>query len=172
MSRYVNGSNATWSSCVERLRDTFNKWGVGFENWEVENSAVGAARNTYKSDDDRAVTVHYRPPGRQDTVTMRLDSQDTPAKNLSAIAITIEGIRMQERRGLGNLAAQHYLALASPATTRDPLEVLGLRPDASSALIDAAYKTLAKTVHSDVGGSDTAMTELNEAREAALERTG
>ena len=152
------------------LINSFEKWGVEFENFNIETAVSGAARNRHQDRPDNRVTVSYRPPDRQEVVKMTLDTQDTPAKNLSAIAITIESIRMQERRGLGGLVEAHYLALAAPVTTRDPFEVLGLRPDAPADLIEAAYKTLAKVRHPDAGGSDEAMQELNEARDVALQR--
>lgn len=165
--RYTNPSKATWEQNAQRLRETFDKWGVGFEDWTVECEIEPQRRNGYHGLAG-AVTVHYRLPGRQNVVTMKLDSQDTPAKNLSSIAITIESIRMQERRGLGGIAAAHYLALAAPLTARDPFEVLGLRPDASVQQIEIMYKALARDVHPDAGGSEEAMKELNEAKEAAV----
>jgi hypothetical protein len=167
-TQYHNPSRATWNQNAKRLRTTFEKWGVGFEDWTIESDVEPRQRNSYNPGATGAVTVRYRLPGRQSIVTMTLDSQGTPAKNLGSIAITIDAIRMQERRGLGSIAAAHYLALAAPLSARDPFEVLGLRPDAPQTLIEAAYKTLAKERHPDVGGSHEAMEELNEAKEQAL----
>ena len=173
MSQYINGTKRTWAQIAADLTVTMDKWGVEFENWQIETVAVGAARNRRQGyREANSVTLSYRPPGRQEVVRMVLDTQGTPARNLSSIAITCESIRMQERRGLGGLVEAHYLALAAPVETRDPFEVLGLRPGASPVLIDAAYKALSKEAHPDTGGSEDAMTELNEARAAAIERLG
>lgn len=49
--------------------------------------------------------------------------------------------------------------------------VLGVMPDATAAEIKAAYRTRAKS-HSDTGGSDTAMSRLNVARDQALKERG
>ncbi len=166
---YTNPSRATWAQNAKRISETFEKWGLGFEEWTIECLTEPRSRNVVQWNDARSVTVRYRLRGQ--VVAMTLDSQDTPAKNLSSIAITVEAIRMQERRGLGAIAAAHYLALSAPLTARDPFEVLGLRPDAAPALIEAAYKTAAQDAHPDHGGSDDAMKELNEAKEAALERS-
>ena len=67
---------------------------------------------------------------------------------------------MQERRGLGGLAASHYLALAAPKFERDPYEVLGVRADAPLAVIEAVYKAQAKMTHPDAGGSEEAFKEV------------
>ena len=40
----------------------------------------------------------------------------------------------------------------SPIVTEEPYAVLHLRPSAPRAIIDAAFRTLAKTLHPDVGG--------------------
>jgi len=169
MARYVNNSNATWAANVERLRDTFDRWGIGFEHFNIECQHA----DTYgKNNRPGWVRVQYRHPGSGRMVTMELDEQRTARQNLNAIVLTVDGLRLQEVRGLGDLAAAHYLALAAPAATRDPYEVLGVRPDAPLDVIDAAYKAASKRVHPDVnGGSDARMAELNAARDAVrLER--
>ncbi len=162
---YTNPSRATWAQNAKRISETFEKWGIGFEDWRIDCDIEPARRNGYHS---TPVTVSYRLRGQ--VVAMTLDSQDTPAKNLSSIAITVEAIRMQERRGLGAIAAAHYLAIAAPVGKRDPHEVLGLRPDATAEEVDAMYRLRAKSAHPDTGGSEDAMQELNEARDLALER--
>src|SRR6266568_4475504 len=48
------------------------------------------------------------------------------------------------------------------------LRRLGLRAGASEEEIEARFRELAKADHPDTGGSDSAMAELNEAREIAL----
>ena len=164
MPEYKNPSTATWAETVDRLRETFRAWGVPHEDYVIEAGAPDRNRPSYSH--PNWAMVSYRPPGSPNMVKMFLDSQFTCAKNLSAIAITIEGIRMQERRGLGGLASAHYLALAAPQTERDPYEVLQVRPNAPMEVIEASYRALAKSAHPDAGGSNEAMAELN----AALDR--
>lgn len=57
-----------------------------------------------------------------------------------------------------------------PAHGSDPFAVLHLLPTAPRALVDAAYRTLAKSAHPDLGGSDQAMRRLSEAHEALSRR--
>jgi hypothetical protein len=53
---------------------------------------------------------------------------------------------------------------------RDPLEVLGLRPDADAEEIRAARRDLARRHHPDRGGDAAAMQAVNEAADRALAR--
>lgn len=53
-------------------------------------------------------------------------------------------------------------------TEQETFAVLGLEPSAGEAEVKKAYRERAKTAHPDAGGSDEAMTSLNEAYEAAL----
>jgi len=53
--------------------------------------------------------------------------------------------------------------------TRDPFAVLLIDKTASAQEIRRAWRERARTVHPDVGGSDAAMQELNEALRNALE---
>ena len=162
-TRYVNPSKATWNETVDRLRAIFDAWGIPHEDYRVTTGTEPRQRNSewYGG----WAMVEYRPPGSPNMVKMFLDSQSSPAKNLSAIAITIEGIRMQERRGLGGIAAAHYLALAAPRTERDPYEVLGVRSDAPIEVLEASWKARARTLHPDAGGNEDDFKELGAAWE-------
>jgi curved DNA-binding protein CbpA len=54
-----------------------------------------------------------------------------------------------------------FLALPSPKST---WEIIGIPRGASLDEIEAAFRAKAKRLHSDTGGSDAAMAELNAAR--------
>ena len=58
---------------------------------------------------------------------------------------------------------------APPLTPARPFAVLHLLPSAPPELIDAAYRTLARLHHPDVGGDPEAMRALNDARDALRE---
>jgi len=98
-------------------------------------------------------------------VEVRCSSQDSYRDNLRCVFYAVQAMRMNEKRGIADTMANFYLQLAAPSATRDPYEVLGVRPDTTIAVAEAAYKTLAKTSHSDVGGDDATMKELNDAIE-------
>lgn len=50
----------------------------------------------------------------------------------------------------------------------DPYQVLGIRPDADTGQIRAAYRGRARHVHPDAGGDDDAFTRLQDAYRQAL----
>lgn len=89
--------------------------------------------------------------------------------NMRAIFITLDDMRKAYNKGLGDLlmhTVSQMLALPGGESYIDPYELLGVRPDAPLEDIEAMYKIKAKRTHSDVGGSDGAMKQLN----AAIER--
>ncbi len=118
-----------------------------------------------KSDDQSAaITLHLRGV----TVPIRVDRWGDFAVNFRCCYLVLREMRLSEARGVEKAAAAAYAALLPAAKSqRDPWEVLGLRPGASAALIDAAWKALAKELHPDTGGENDAMAELNDARERA-----
>jgi hypothetical protein len=114
--------------------------------------------------DMRAVTVSFtHPKAGERTVTV--DRFSYPVDNLWAIWKGINAIRLNELRGLDDVARQVYGLLPAPARERDPWEVLGLRPDADEDAIDAVYRAKAKRLHPDAGGSAEAFGELQRAYE-------
>lgn len=88
--------------------------------------------------------------------------------NLRAIYLTLEDLRLIHVRGhedlLTNTVSQ-MLQLGAGAYTRDPYEVLGVRPDAPEEIVEAAWKAAAKKAHPDHGGTNEAAAEINGAIE-------
>ena len=153
----------SWSETKADLRTCMERWGV--REWDIECEST--RYSSYGLDEhQRRVLVWYLRPTTGEEKRLETAQFDRPMDNLRAIYLTIDGIRLAERRGLGELMRQAFSALPAPARERDPYEILGVRPDASPEVIQAAYRTLARSLHSDVGGSDEAMTELNKAYEA------
>lgn len=162
MTRYVNPSKKPWNEVVSDLKETFGAWGIPFQDFQIERAGRYGT----------GAKVTYRPLGSPNVVTMFLESQYSAAKNLSAIAITIEGIRMQERRGLGAITAQHYLALEAPKLERDPYEILQARPDADRETIDTLFRLRAKASHPDTGGTQEEFELVTGARDRIYEQRG
>lgn len=155
----------SWESTEQELGWCFEKWKV--RDWEIQKNVMGSRVHTRIGDrTERAVSVRYIKDGR--TVTLTVDSQERPVDNLRALYLCLEDMRMLEVRGLADTVQSAYRQLAAPASDRDPHEVLGIRPGATRELIDAAYRTAAKSAHPDAGGSDEAMAEINAARERLL----
>lgn len=96
--------------------------------------------------------------------------------NLRAIGLSIAAMRSMVRYGTDDLFGQAMegfaldaLPMSAARHKRPWFEVLGVFPQAPRAVVDAAYRALAKTAHPDGGGSDEAFKELSEAYDAAKE---
>lgn len=172
MSEYRNPSRTSWNDNVARLRELMEEWGIPFEDYHVETGAEPRQRDNTWNAGERWARVTYKPRGAVAPVVMQLDTQLSAAKNLNAIVVTLEAIRMQERRGLGAITASHYLALAAPKLERDPYEVLQARPDADRDTIDALYRLRAKQTHPDAGGSQEAFEQVTQAKERIYQERG
>lgn len=80
------------------------------------------------------------------------DTFGTYNMNLAAVALAIEGMRLNEVRGIADTVRQAYAALPppeAPVMKRDPYEVLGISHDQPMAVIDAVYKAKAQSMHPD-----------------------
>lgn len=162
-------SQHSWSETEKKLRDTFGKWPV--YRFAIEPSCLPRQLNSnYLPLSERAVTVRFWLDDRE--VVLTSTDQERPVDNLKKLQLGIEDMRMIDRRGMREVMESAYLQLAAPAAQRDPWEVLGLRPGASPEMVEAMYRTIAKQVHPDAGGSDEAMAELTDARNAVLKEAG
>lgn len=124
--------------------------------------------NTGKRPADPGVAVWLGWDGMQ--ICIPVDRYDSPAANLQAIHHIIEARRVELRHGTLSLVRatfSGFQALPAPAGKhwRDILQV-GASP--SRETIEANFRRLAVDRHPDRGGSDEAMSELNNARETAL----
>lgn len=127
------------------------------------NCALGRTRP-----DDPGIAVWFTWNKRQ--VCIPIDRYSTPAANLQAIHHVLEARRVEARHGTLTMVQQSFAGFAALPPPRHWSEVLGVGPDAGRDQVEAAFKAKAKAVHSDHGGADTVMADLNLAREAALAR--
>lgn len=109
--------------------------------------------------------AHLRVELRNQAVEFKCHSQPTYALNLKACHLALEAMRLNEKRGIGDVMREAYAMLSAPTRQRDPYEVLGVRSDAELEDIEAVYRSKAKRAHPDAGGSNEAMKELNDAME-------
>jgi len=145
--------------------------------------------------DDPGVVVSFRLPGGR-PVVFPCDRYTHVAQNLAAVAATLDAKRAIERHGVSTLDREFegylYLPSGDPATDlaaqqdrlatptlrrvvalatqQAPHEILGVAPDAPPAVIEAAWRALAKDAHPDRGGSNEAMHRITTARDALLKR--
>ena len=114
--------------------------------------------------DGPGVAVYFVLAGRQQCIPC--DRWLTVEENCRAIWKSIEALRGLDRWGAKSFVAaafRGFEALPAPGAQRHWTEVLGIPAQASSDLIEAAYRKRARTRHPDSGGSHEAMAELNEA---------
>jgi hypothetical protein len=106
------------------------------------------------------------------SVCIAVDRYRTLADNLTAIHHIIEGRRVELRHGtLAMVRATFtgFLAIAAPVR-RPPHDVLGVPPKATEAQIKEAFNFKIKPAHPDNGGSQAAVQEVTDARDAMLKQ--
>lgn len=158
---YTIRSTKSWDETMRDLDETFRKWGV--VEWYTLPRRPDL-RKRWWTKEERLITVVFVRSGQEQRFS--LGSQERPIDNLRALYLGIESMRMNEVRGIGEIVREMYLQLPAPAKERDPYDVLQVNKDAPMALIDAAYRALAKERHPDSGGSVEAFKELQAAYEA------
>lgn len=116
---------------------------------------------------DDSVAVYFEFMGKP--MVMACDRYDDAAGNMTSLALAIEAMRQLDRHGGGTMMERAFTGfLALPAAGPPWYAILCVRADADEDEINRAYRAKAKTAHSDVGGTDAAMTELNVARDEGL----
>jgi hypothetical protein len=136
---------------IRELKETFRMWGV--EDWDVHYTAK-----------EPKVTLWYMKNGRRVNLTM--DSQPRNADNLRVLYLAVEAMRLNEKRGIGEVIAEAYKQLTGTVLDEDPYEVLGVSLETDPDIIEAIYKVKARKAHPDNGGSAQEMSKLNKAIEA------
>jgi hypothetical protein len=111
----------------------------------------------------------YTKDGKE--VILSMGKQNRAVDNLRVLYLAIEAMRMNEKRGIGDVIGSAYLQLAAPPKAKDPYEVLEIRQGASLEIAEAVYRTMVKKAHPDAGGSIEKVKELNHAIEEIRNRT-
>lgn len=104
-------------------------------------------------------------------VCIPVDRYSQAAHNLQAISLIIEARRVELRHGtlaLVRATFQGFTALPPPRG-KHWSEILGIKPSATKADVEAAYRRRARDLHPDAGGDTAEMAELNNARATALQ---
>ncbi|WP_029002800.1 J domain-containing protein [Azorhizobium doebereinerae] len=158
------------ADAVKRLQGEIDRIGgcLPVISSNVELRQDGLPRSGAKEPIDPGVCLYFQLAGRPHA--MPCDTYEKVADNIAAIAAHIEATRAIERHGVASISEMFagFTALPAPGATRPWWEVLNVSRSATRGEIDAAYRAKARTAHSDAGGSDAAMSELNVARDTAL----
>ena len=153
-------------AAMRRLQDQLDKLGASsiLLSTNVELRLDGQPRSNRTPPADPGAAVYFKLKG-QDRV-LACDKWDRVPDNIAAIAGHIDAVRRQERYGVGTLeqAFAGYAALPSP-------EMVGKRPwrqvlmvgegQISLDAVEQVYRRLAKEAHTDAGGNNERMVELN-----------
>jgi hypothetical protein len=118
--------------------------------------------------DDPGIAVYFR--RKKKPYVIACDTFDRTWKNLRAIGGTVEALRAIERYGASSMLEQAFSGFAAlPAHAAEPSwwDVLGVRPEATLAEIEAAHEKLVQQHHPDIGGNHDEMARINRARDIA-----
>ena len=158
MRNYTLTTNKSWSATQNDLQIEFSKWGV--TEWDTNYPRGARLEGRRQGEADRTVTLTYKKDGK--TVLLSMNRQDRAVDNLRVLFLAIESMRLNERRGIGEVLQSAYAQLQAPEVF-NPYEVLGVYSNQPIEVIEAAYKAKVKSAHPDAGGSDEEMQKLNRA---------
>jgi hypothetical protein len=132
------------------------------------------AGRSWRSGDDPGVAVYFSLDGRPKAIAC--DTYSTPEANIRAVGLSVEALRALGRHGVAGMldrAFQGFEALPSPDSL-DWRAVMGFTPaeKVDTKEVKARYRSLSRSAHPDTGGSEKAMTRLNQAYDLALQETG
>jgi hypothetical protein len=122
--------------------------------------------------DDPGIAAYFK--FKKNSLVMARDAFTSVAGNLRTLGLAVEHLRGLERHGgdfMMERAFTGFIAIAPPNWKKPWREVFGVKPDWHGDL-KAMYHEKARERHSDVGGSDTLMAELNVAYEEACRELG
>jgi len=138
----------------------------------VELRLDGQPRSDRRAPEDPGVALYFTLDGKPHVLAC--DTYQRVADNIAALAAHIEATRKIERLGVATAAEMFAGFQALPAPGSTPWwQVLALKPTATCADIEAAFKRLAHERHPDrPGGSHDMMADLNRAKSEGLEERG
>lgn len=177
-ARTSGGFRTSFDGAISNVRKSLEAFGKD-SGKQVTNPVLSSnvdlnplTGSTGKKPEDPGVAVWLGWDGMQ--ICIPVDRYDSPAANLQAIHHVMEARRVELRHGtlaLVRATFAGFKALPAPEG-KHWSDILECGPDATRVVIDQQYKRLARDRHPDNGGSVTAMSELNNARETALREVG
>jgi hypothetical protein len=150
------------------LTYTMENWS-GITNWDVSNPKGAYSQRSIQSDEEKTVVLTFTKNGK--VVRLEMAQQKSAKDNLRVLYIAVDAMRMNDRRGIGEVVENAYKQLASPTGFIDPYQVFGLQKGLPLAVYEAMYKDLAKKAHPDTGGSAEEFKKLNEAMDLIRKET-
>jgi len=168
-SRY--GQRLSVADGVKRVFEQLRLLGIGDWNIVVSTNVRPRRDGTPRSDEreptDPGVAVYWKKKKDAQHKVMATDRYTKVADNLAAIAATLEAMRTIERHGGAVILERVFTGFTALPSPNDWRHVLGFEDTPAYEIVKERYRDLAKKNHSDTGGSDVRMAELNGAWEAA-----
>jgi len=168
-SREKGAFKTTLIGAIKNVSDSLRRFAIDSE--KTVDSIVMSSNVTlgvnHPSDPGVAVWFVWDGMG----LCIAVDRYQSVEANLQAIHHIIEARRVELRHGtlaLVRATFQGFLSLPAPAG-KEWWQVLGLKENATSEEVKAAYRKLASEHHPDKGGDAARMAEINEAYRVATE---
>lgn len=182
-------TGASWSSkekisiaeATRRLREELGRMAVRDDDLVLSTNLRlrldGLPRSDQAQPADPGAAIYWTDPWTRQPRCMAIDRYTKVEQNIAALAATIEAMRAIERHGgavVLERAFTGFTALPAPivAGMRRPWrDVLGFPDDyrVSAELVKERFRSRASQAHPDKGGSTAEMSELNQARDDALQ---
>lgn len=183
-NREVSRFRQTFGAAQDSLKSEVERLGgqnlTVSTNMKVNNRGDIYANELGKNISDPGVAIYFKYKGKE--VSMCCDKYKYVWENMYALACGIEALRGMERWGVSEFLDRAFTGFTalpeSPSTRkRDWWIVLGYdqKPGFNQwdkEGVNAAYKSLAKRLHPDGGGSTALFQELNEAFQEAKKHYG
>lgn len=169
-----NKADLTMADAMKRVKYELDRLGVNVADDSIVSTNLklnlsGLPRGDQGEPQDPGAAVYFQKRGAPMRV-IAIDAYYRVRDNIAAIAATLEAMRAIERHGGAQILERAFTGFAAlTAPGKNWWDVLEVKPDASRETIEANFKRLARDRHPDRGGgSHEKMSELNEARDAAL----
>lgn len=154
----------TVAMAVARVEDEVRRMkGAEVATLVVSSNLAGTVRS---QPNDPGVAVYFL---RNRPYCFPCDRYSKVADNVAAVAKHLEALRGIERWGVGTVEQLFSGFTALPAPGSDWREVLGILGSGVDAeAVEARFRSMAKTMHPDRGGTHEGFVRLEAARRAAL----
>lgn len=157
---YTLKTEKSWAATTRDLEEEFRLWGV--REWDTNYPRGARLEGFNQTLSDKTVILTYTKNGRN--CRLEMGKQLRAVDNLRVLFLAIQSIRMNEKRGIGEVLQSAYKQLAGE-TVFDPYEILGVSSSSPIEVIEAAFRALAKKYHPDQGGSADKFKEVSQAIE-------
>jgi hypothetical protein len=107
---YTLHTDKSWQATMRELSDTMSKWGI--KEWDTNYPKGARLEGMRQTEEDRMVHLTYQKDGRPVNLTM--GKQARAVDNLRVLYLAVEAMRLNEKRGLGEVIQEAYLQLAGP----------------------------------------------------------